>query len=45
MKMARQVKKKKQVMDHIGKTYDCYEIGEVKKGEQKISFRNRLNWL
>ena len=38
-------KKKKQVMDHIEKTYDCYEIGEVKKGGQKISFYNRLNWL
>ncbi len=38
-------KKKKQVMDHIGKTYDCYEIGEVKKGGQKITFHNRLNWL
>lgn len=37
--------KKKQVMDHIGKIYDCYEIGEVKKGGQKISFHNRLNWL
>ena len=38
-------KKKKQVMDHIGKTYDCYEIGEVIKGEKKIAFHNRLNWL
>ena len=38
-------KKKKQVMDQIGKTYDCYEIGTITSGGQKILFQNRLNWL
>ena len=38
-------KDKTSVMKHIGKTYDCYEIGTIKKGDRKIAFTNRLNWL
>ncbi len=36
---------KKTVIDHVTKYYDCYEIGKVKKGFDKISFKNKLNWL
>ena len=36
---------KKSVIDHVTKYYDCYEIGKVKKGLDKISFKNKLNWL
>lgn len=38
-------KDKDMVMKHIGKYYDCYEIGTVKKGDRKIVFENKLNWL
>ncbi|MBO4637144.1 MAG: phosphoribosylformylglycinamidine cyclo-ligase [Clostridiales bacterium] len=37
--------KKDGVMKHINKTYDCYEIGHIEKGDKKILFDNRLNWL
>ncbi len=33
------------VMQHVRKTYDCYEIGVIEKGEQKVRFKNRMNWL
>ena len=36
---------KKSVIDHVTKFYDCYEMGKVKKGIDKISFKNKLNWL
>ena len=38
-------KDKTSVMKHIGKTYDCYEIGTIEKGEKKITFKKRLNWV
>ncbi|MCR4649596.1 MAG: phosphoribosylformylglycinamidine cyclo-ligase [Lachnospiraceae bacterium] len=38
-------KDKKEVMKHIGKFYDCYEIGVMEKGENKVEFEKRLNWL
>ena len=38
-------KNKKMVMDHIKKSYDCYEIGFIEKGDMKVAFENRLNWL
>lgn len=38
-------KDKDMVMKHIGKYYDCYEIGTIKKGDRKIVFENKLNWL
>lgn len=33
------------VMNHIKKTYDCYEIGVIEKGTEKILFENKINWL
>lgn len=38
-------KDKEQVINHVAKYYDCYEIGKVKAGNEKIEFVNRLNWL
>ena len=35
----------KEVIKHIGNFYDCYEIGRVEKGDVKVVFRNRVNWL
>ncbi len=40
-----QEKYKTFVMEHVRKYYDCYEIGTIEKGEQKVVFENRLNWL
>lgn len=33
------------VMKHINSFYPCYEIGKIKKGENKIVFQKRMNWL
>lgn len=33
------------VIKHVSKYYDCYEIGKIEKGNSKIVFENRLNWL
>lgn len=33
------------VMKHIHSFYPCYEIGKIKKGENKIVFEKRMNWL
>ncbi len=33
------------VIEHVSKHYDCYEIGSIKAGTDKICFNNRLNWL
>lgn len=38
-------KDKNTVMDQIKKSYDCYEIGTIEKGDMKVAFENRLNWL
>lgn len=38
-------KDKGMVMKHVSKYYDCYEIGKIEKGNSKIVFENRLNWL
>lgn len=38
-------KDKKAVMNHVSKYYDCYEIGKIIKGTQKINFENRINWV
>ena len=38
-------KDKDVVMKHINRFYDCYEIGEVEKGDMKVSFENRMSWL
>ena len=33
------------VMEHIHPFFDCYEIGEIVKGEEKVVFEKRMNWL
>lgn len=33
------------VMNHVNQFYDCYEIGTIVKGEPKIVFKKRLNWI
>lgn len=38
-------KDKATVMKHIGQFYDCYEIGEIERGDSKIVFEKRINWL
>lgn len=38
-------KDKASVMKHINEFFDCYEIGMIEKGEQKVVFENRMNWL
>lgn len=38
-------KKKNTVMKHISQFYDCYEIGNIEKGEHKVAFEQRMNWL
>lgn len=38
-------KDKDMVMKHIGKYYDCYEIGAIVHGSDKIAFEERINWL
>lgn len=40
-----QEKDKEQVINHVAKYYDCYEIGKIKAGNEKIEFVNRLNWV
>lgn len=38
-------KDKTGVMKHINQFYQCYEIGKIEKGESKVTFENRMNWL
>ena len=38
-------KYKDTVINHIKKYYNCYEIGKIEKGNAKIVFENRLNWV
>lgn len=38
-------KDKDTVMKHVRKYYDCYEIGNIEKGERKVAFEKKLNWL
>lgn len=33
------------VIRHISKFYDCYEIGRIRNGEEKVEFVNRLEWI
>lgn len=33
------------VIRHISKYYDCYEIGRIREGEEKVKFVNRLEWV
>ena len=36
---------KEKVMKHIQQFYDCYEIGRIECGNNKIEFENRINWV
>ena len=38
-------KDKVAVMKHINQFYDCYEIGTIETGDNKVEFENCLNWL
>ena len=38
-------KDKEAVIKHINRFYGCYEIGKVEKGDVKVRFENRMNWL
>lgn len=38
-------KDKKEVMRHVGETYDCYEIGAIEKGDTKVAFEGKLKWV
>ena len=33
------------VIRHISEFYDCYEIGRIRYGEEKVEFVNRLVWV
>ena len=35
---------KKRVIDHIGKDFQCQQIGIIKKGSKRIDLYNHLNW-
>ncbi|MCH5252599.1 MAG: phosphoribosylformylglycinamidine cyclo-ligase [Lachnospiraceae bacterium] len=36
---------KKSVMDHVSHYYNCYEIGKIEKGVDKVNLVNRLTWV
>lgn len=38
-------KSKDMVMKHVQKYYDCYEIGKIVSGSEKVVFEKRINWL
>lgn len=38
-------KDKAAVINHINQFYDCYEIGTIERGNSKVNFENRINWL
>lgn len=38
-------KDKATVIKHINRFYDCYEIGMIEMGDNKVDFENRINWL
>lgn len=38
-------KDKVEVMNHINRFYDCYEIGRIETGNSKVEFVNWMNWL
>lgn len=37
--------RKEKVMKHVQQFYDCYEIGRIECGNNKIEFENRINWV
>lgn len=38
-------KDKAMVQKHIQAFHNCYEIGQIEKGEGKVAWENRMNWL
>ncbi len=36
---------KTMVIKHIRQYYDCYEIGTIETGKEKVKFGNRINWM
>ncbi len=36
---------KEKVMKHIQQFYDCYEIGKIECGDNKVEYENRINWV
>ena len=38
-------KAKDKVIKHISKSYDCYEVGVITKGNERIKFTGRLKWV
>lgn len=38
-------KDKTKIMEHINRFYDCYEVGKIEKGDNKVVFEKRINWL
>lgn len=36
---------KQRAINHISKFYDCYEIGRIKRGREKVEFKGRINWI
>ncbi len=38
-------KDKETVIKHINQFYDCYEIGTIEAGDNKVQFENKINWL
>lgn len=33
------------VMKHVSQFYDCYEIGQIESGDNKVVFEEHINWL
>lgn len=33
------------VARHVSKYYDCYEIGRIRSGEEKVVFREQIEWV
>lgn len=33
------------VIDHVSRYYDCYEIGRIRGGEEKVRFVKRMEWV
>lgn len=38
-------KNKTMVMKHINQFCNCYEVGTIERGEKKVVFENRMNWV
>lgn len=45
MNLVVSAKEKERVEKQIRRYYDCYEIGVIEKGSEKIRFHQKLNWI